>query len=396
MSVNVANVQTSTDSFQIWIDKTNILLDIASRLAVTTEANTSGGQTTGNAHVNGFFSANLLATNTLRGGNVANSGNLTITSNTSITGANLHTSSNVAIVSSNVYINALNFSITGGIANLNSNMIVNGNTLIISSNNVIVNTDVDYLLIQTANVTYAPGVGGKLTVLSDLTIDGTIANVSSNVSFTGQVDFAGDLTVSGSITVDNDTRLGLTPASKIFMTGVVNTSIIPAGNSIQNLGSTTNYWDNIYVTNLNAGSIQFTGSLTDIQDISARDVLVGNTVSQRAVVNTNIGTANTGSGFTPVPIFSVPIADMSSAKLLVTTYTPSINTFTTSEMIVLHDGATPRMTVYGTLTTNTAQSANAGDYSVAISNGQLQVLFTQAANTGNTNIKVSAFLTKPF
>lgn len=391
MSVTIANVSTTSDSFQIWIDKTNAALDTISRLSVTTEANTSGGQTTGNAHVNGFFSANLLSTNTLRGGNVAAAANLNITSNLHITGANLSTTANVLIVDANVFVNTTNMTVTGGTANLHSNVIINGNTLIISSNNVTVNSDVNYLLIQTANVTYAPALGGRLTINGDVVVDGTSMNVASDTTFTGSVDFAGDLLVSGSGQVDGNFKMGATPASVVSIVGVVNTSIVPDTNNVRDLGSESNYWNNIYVTNLNAGSIQFTGSLTDIVDLSANSVVINDLVTQYASSNGNIGSANVGGVMTPVPVYSFDAAAYRSAKIVATTYNEYTNNHTTSEMLVIHDGTTATMTVYATLSTNTATST--GEYSVTVDSGDVQILYKQPDNISNTDIKLHAVLT---
>ena len=57
MSVSIANVNLSTDTFQNWLDKTNQVLDKVSTVVITTAANTAGGLTGGNASVNGIFSA---------------------------------------------------------------------------------------------------------------------------------------------------------------------------------------------------------------------------------------------------------------------------------------------------------------------------------------------------
>jgi hypothetical protein len=68
MAVNTANVNVSTDTFNDWLQKTNNIASIISNSAVT--ANTSLGITTGNAYVNGYFSANtLIAQDGIRGGN---------------------------------------------------------------------------------------------------------------------------------------------------------------------------------------------------------------------------------------------------------------------------------------------------------------------------------------
>ena len=68
MAISTANVNTTTDTFNDWIVKTNNCATIISNNCVT--ANGSLGLTTGNAYVNGFFSANtLIALDAIRGGN---------------------------------------------------------------------------------------------------------------------------------------------------------------------------------------------------------------------------------------------------------------------------------------------------------------------------------------
>ena len=68
MAISTANVNTTTDTFNDWIQKTNNCATIISNNCVT--ANGSLGLTTGNAYVNGFFSANtLIAQDAIRGGN---------------------------------------------------------------------------------------------------------------------------------------------------------------------------------------------------------------------------------------------------------------------------------------------------------------------------------------
>jgi hypothetical protein len=74
MALYTSNVNTVTDSFQNWVDKTNILFDAYSTTIVTTAANSQGGTTTGNGTVNGIFTANSVTVNGnttfgLRGGN---------------------------------------------------------------------------------------------------------------------------------------------------------------------------------------------------------------------------------------------------------------------------------------------------------------------------------------
>jgi hypothetical protein len=68
MAISTANVNTTTDTFNDWVNKTNNVATIISNNCIT--ANSSLSLTTGNAYVNGFFSANtLIAQDAIRGGN---------------------------------------------------------------------------------------------------------------------------------------------------------------------------------------------------------------------------------------------------------------------------------------------------------------------------------------
>lgn len=83
MSRAIGNVNTSTDTFQNWIDKTNVLVTALTE-SVTIASNTAGDMTTGNGFVTGIFGANTIVASTLRGGNVQSNSSLTIASNTSL------------------------------------------------------------------------------------------------------------------------------------------------------------------------------------------------------------------------------------------------------------------------------------------------------------------------
>ena len=80
MAIATANVVTSTDAFNDFINKFNNVATIISNTVVT--ANASLGITVGNAYVNGIFSSNtLVATQGLRGGNNSVANSVVLTSN---------------------------------------------------------------------------------------------------------------------------------------------------------------------------------------------------------------------------------------------------------------------------------------------------------------------------
>ncbi len=81
MTVNIANVEVSTDNFAAWIGKTNQMIE-AFRHQVVTVSNSSVSTTTGNAVIIGRFTSDILVANSsLRGGNNSTSNTLTIISN---------------------------------------------------------------------------------------------------------------------------------------------------------------------------------------------------------------------------------------------------------------------------------------------------------------------------
>ena len=105
MTKPLSNVDITVDTWGIMIAKTNVLIDALNNEIIT--ANTSYANTGNNAvHINsqlfGVFSANtLVATDSLRGGNVSSSANLTISSNSTF-------SANVVVVGSTTLSNTLN------------------------------------------------------------------------------------------------------------------------------------------------------------------------------------------------------------------------------------------------------------------------------------------------
>lgn len=80
MSIATANVSTTTGTFYNWIQTTNQLCANLSLSILT--ANSTLGVTSGNAYVNGQFSANtLIALGSIQGGNNTVSNTLIVTSN---------------------------------------------------------------------------------------------------------------------------------------------------------------------------------------------------------------------------------------------------------------------------------------------------------------------------
>lgn len=195
MSVSIANVNLSTDTFQNWLDKTNQVLDKVSTVVVTTAANTTGGVTAGNASVNGIFSANVLAVGeSLRGGTVDVAANLAITSNVVFSGANVGGSvTNFNLSSSNVVIDSTVTTISGGTLTVTSNANFKSNTIFINTAGRLgVNTgspDATLAVVGTANVSGNAKFSGIVTLGANVNIQANTTLTLSSVPNSGYLYF---------------------------------------------------------------------------------------------------------------------------------------------------------------------------------------------------------------
>lgn len=99
MSITLQQINSgaNSDTWGVLVTRLNQVINAIATQVLTSEANSSGGVTTGNTHLNGVYSATQIATNTLRGGNVATSKTLTISSNVVIATGNTVTVGNSTV-----------------------------------------------------------------------------------------------------------------------------------------------------------------------------------------------------------------------------------------------------------------------------------------------------------
>jgi trimeric autotransporter adhesin len=235
MAVSIANVNPSTDSFQNWLDKTNLALDKLSTIVVTAAANTTGDVTTGNVVISDNLSANtLVARTSLRGGNVSSSGNLSITSNATFTANHVVTGvtsrsnvSNFIVGATNTYINSVATSITGNTLTITSTTtdIKNKALFINTSGQLNINTDIGgeaLTVVGNANISGNVVVGGQLILNgvaagADLTVGGNLS-VNSVSTLTGNVVVQSRMSVNGAVTLAN--TLSVTGTSNLSVTNI--------------------------------------------------------------------------------------------------------------------------------------------------------------------------------
>lgn len=202
MSVSIANVNLSTETFQNWLDKTNQVLDKVSTVVVTTAANSAGGTTSGNGNVVGIFSANVIAAGeSLRGGTVAVAANLSITSNVVFSGANVGGAvTHFNLTSSNVVLDSAVTTISGGTLTVTSNANFKSNTIFINTAGRLgVNTgspDATLAVVGTANVSGNSKFSGTVTLGANVNIQANTTLTLSSVPNSGYLFFGNS--ISGS------------------------------------------------------------------------------------------------------------------------------------------------------------------------------------------------------
>ena len=403
MSFPVSNVAVSSDTFSVWVERTNTLCDLMTREVVTANSLSTGAVTTGNAFVNGIFSAQTFAVNaSLRGGNVNTSANLAIISNANFTGASVNIASNVAIYDSNVYVNTASLSIVGGLASVTSNVLINntntsinavavyvsGGTLNLTSN---VSATQANITLNTTSITH---VGSILSTSANITVTGTLHTIGGNVAFDTSTFFV-DAT-------NNRVGVGNTaPDAVLAVTGTANVSgasrfantltivgAVTGSNTLAVTGNAT--FSNTLAVTGNAtfsNTLAVTGNATFSNSVSIANTVTINTDHVIEVYsNTDLG-SNTTS---PQLVYSFNPLSYSTVKILAQVRNASGANSQGNEMILTHNGTDSSVTVYGTV--SVPSGANLGIFSTSINSTAVSLNFTQSAV--NSKIKIVAHLLK--
>ena len=131
-------------------------------------------------------------------------------------------------------------SLTTGDATVNGSVTVGSNLLVTGTSTL------------TGNTTTA----GTLGVTGATTLSSTLA-VTGASTFTGTVNTTGLLNATGSV------DLGDTSADTVTFTGRIDSSIVPSVTNVNNFGSASLRWANVYATNFDAsGNITVSGNIT--------------------------------------------------------------------------------------------------------------------------------------
>jgi len=411
MAFNLSNVYAISDTFESWITKTNYGLDIISTLAVTTAPNTAGGQTSGNAYVNGIFSANTLtATETIRGGNVTTSATLTCTSNIDVRGTYL----NVISTQANVTIGGTNKTMNVAIPTT-----FNGN--------VAVGSGVANIFISGTNATIDTT---KLDVVSDFAvwnIAGTGTKLFNVVSTSNAASFTVETlnTIANSVTSNAVTRFAVNAGnvaifstntaignSSVFGVRVVNDGV---GTTSTIGGNTLNVTANLNVTGTRANVAGITINMSGTTIAGGGNVIIGTTAAEiqanvyaTGANTTFANTVNFNGGvfftedFQQVTVSNTDIGTGTSAAMNVYTFTKS--SYSAAEvtavaknitvgtqivkLLVAHNGGTNvYITSYGTVAA--PNTANVGVFSAVVTGGVVNLRFKQTVDNSSVKLLVN-------
>lgn len=301
MAKQYANIQPGFDTFAAWVTKTNNLLDDMSTVVITTAANTIGGYTSGNAYVNGFFSANTIAiTQTLRGGTIATAAPLAIGSNVAISnGYSLYIGNSTV----NVSINATSFS---GIANtalaLNTARTISANTDVTGSVSFDGSANVTIAL-TLSNTAVVAATYGNTTSVPIITVDSKgritgVSNAAISIPAGGVTTFNGR---SGAVVISSADITGNTTSGLGYTPVTANGNANIAGN-LTLIGNTDfSARDGLFSRELRVGN-STVNSVVNSSIISIGNVSA--TATRLSVGNSTVNTAVNSTAISVIGIYS--------------------------------------------------------------------------------------------
>ena len=233
-----ANVET-TDTFASWIGTTNQLVYDAGTVVVTTanlaQPNSSvGGITSGNAHIEGIFSANTIsAVSGLRGGTVSVPADLVITTNSVFNGTQNQFSNNTIIGSSAASMVTFNSRVA-------SSIIPTNNTIDLGS------TSNNYGTVWATDIQ----ANNNVFVNGNLTVSGTTI-LSSNVAFSVNTSIINNLTTVNTFNLSGNAK--------------VISDVIPSSNTTYSLGTAALRWNNIFANTITGALVGNASTATTLQ-----------------------------------------------------------------------------------------------------------------------------------
>lgn len=443
MAQSLAIVNVGTDTFQNFIDKTNLAINAIGNVVITANNNANGAITTGNSFLYGIFGANTVTVyNSIRGGNVQTGNTLAIESNTNVNGY-ISIVSGFSLGNSTVNVSANSTQLgVGGQSVVNTSVIRSGNSYIEQNRLYIGNSTVN-VVANSSQLTIGANVSANTTafksganvILSDvaLTIGNSTINVVANstqltiggVTANSTVVKAGNSYINyNSISVGNSTVNTFVNSSVIVCADIdaaianitsstieilvvnsfsVNTSIA-IGNSTANLNLNKTSMvlaNSVSRTSVGLASVSLGNSTVNLS-INSTGIAIGNTLGT-FIFDAGSGVSNTEynarfkfanvttTGATPQLIDSFVRADYRTCEYTITVKDNTANNFLMSKMIVMHDNDTTdaKMNEYASIVSNTlfgSFTANSNSTHIKLNFSPLTANTTVAYSRIGTNV----------
>lgn len=414
MSRQYPVVNVATYTFDMWITRTNDIINLVNTDVVTVASNTTGDFTVGNGTVIGIFGANTLFATELRGGNVTASDVLTVTSNLVSNGDQLIVNSNTYVNAANIFINTSNSVTVVGNTQFRSNTTNDVLKVIVNASSQSVQINVNSGFIVTGNTTLnnALAVNGAITAANTLNVNGAVTlantlNVAGATTLQSTANVGGALTVTGATQLQS--TLGVAAAAQLQSTLSVSgnttlsnnlivvgnsyfTGAISVGNSTVNSVVTSNTMQtntlttfNLYVTGSIYGSLVSNGSVIP----SVNNVFTLGTSSNvysEVWANSYYGnTVSIGDSYATTGTYTFA----NTSQVAVDTFDPTVyrtgeytlqfsNTasgaYHVTKILVYHDGSNAYSAEYAQLFNTTSLATVTCDYS----GGNVRILVTPA------------------
>lgn len=144
---------------------------------------------------------------------------------------------------------------------------------------------------DTITLTSNATVGGNITLTGNLVGSGNITNTGTGY-FGGNLTANADLAVTGTLNAQGDVNLGNATSDTVTFISRVDSSIIPSTDGTYNLGSTTNEWQNLYITGT-AEIDQLNADSVDIDAGTIDNTVIGGTTPVAGTFTTVTSTGNT-------------------------------------------------------------------------------------------------------
>lgn len=280
-----------TDTFNAWFTKTNQILEDERTVIVTVadvaQPNTTNGAwTSGNAHVEGVFSANtLVVTDVLRGGTTSNSDTLTVNSSLIIEGTLLRVDGDISMpatsskviktVSANTTYQPISLKLENSSGTLD---LVDFTSIAFSKSDANNDISLGRLSIPWNHVYAIDGtltgnvdISGELTVGANLAVTEQIN--ANNIIIDTDARVNGDMFVGGALSIPANivfevaqseiTDLTVITSLDMFLGARVISDFIPDANTDDYaLGSSSERWAELYVNTIDAA-----GNITTTQNL---------------------------------------------------------------------------------------------------------------------------------